>query len=49
MNLNEFKSLIDLFFYQAGKQDPQNNFLEWINPKNKKKALLLNVAYRMER
>ena len=37
MDLKEFKSLIDLFFYQAGKQNPQNAFLEWLNPKNKKK------------
>ena len=37
MDLKEFKNLIDLFFYQAGKQDPQNDFLEWLNPKNKKK------------
>ena len=37
MNLNEFNSLIDLFFYQADKQNPQNIFLEWLNPNNKKK------------
>ena len=37
MDLKEFKSLIDLFFYQAGKQNPRNAFLEWLNPKNKKK------------
>ena len=37
MDLKEFKSLIDLFFYQAGKQNPQSAFLEWLNPKNKKK------------
>jgi len=37
MNLKEFKSLIDLFFYQAGKKNPQSAFLEWLNPKNKKK------------
>ena len=37
MNLKEFKSLTDLFFYQAGKQNPQSVFLEWLNPKNKKK------------
>ncbi len=35
MNLNEFNSLIDLYFYQAKKQNPQSNFLEWLNPKNK--------------
>ena len=37
MNLNEFDSLIDLYFYQAGKQNSQSAFLEWLNPKNKKK------------
>ena len=37
MDLKAFKSLIDLFFYQAGKQNPQNDFLEWLNPRNKKK------------
>ena len=37
MNLNEFNSLIDLFFYQADKQNPQSIFLEWLNPNNKKK------------
>ena len=35
MNLNEFNSLIDLYFYQAKKQNSQSNFLEWLNPKNK--------------
>ena len=37
MDLKEFTSLIDLFFYQAGKQNPQSAFLAWLNPKNKKK------------
>ena len=37
MNLNEFKNLVDLFFYQSEKQNSQNDFLEWLNPKNKKK------------
>jgi len=37
MNLNEFNSLIDLYFYQAKKQNSKNDFLEWLNPKNKKK------------
>ena len=37
MYLKAFKSLIDLFFYQAGKQNPQSAFLEWLNPRNKKK------------
>jgi len=37
MNLKEFNSLTDLFFYQAEKQNPKRIFLEWLNPKNKKK------------
>ena len=37
MNLNKFNSLTDLFFYQAEKQNPKSIFLEWLNPKNKKK------------
>ena len=37
MNLNEFNSLVDLYFYQAKKQNSQSDFLEWLNPKNKKK------------
>jgi long-chain acyl-CoA synthetase len=37
MNLKEFNSLIDLYFYQAKKSNPQDDFLEWLNPKNKKK------------
>jgi len=37
MDLKRFTSLIDLFFYQAGKQNSQSAFLEWLNPKNKKK------------
>ena len=37
MILNEFNSLIDLYFYQAKKQNYQSNFLEWLNPKNKAK------------
>ena len=36
MNLGEFNSLTDLFFYQAGKQNPQSIFLKWLNPNNKK-------------
>ena len=35
MNLNEFNSLIDLYFYQAKKQNPKSVFLEWLNPVNK--------------
>ena len=37
MNLNKFNSLTDLFFYQAEKQNPKSIFLEWLNPKNKKR------------
>jgi len=37
MNLQEFNSLIDLYFYQAKKQNSQSNFLEWLNPNNKVK------------
>ena len=37
MNLNEFNSLTDLFFYQSKKQDPKKIFLEWLNPVNNKK------------
>ena len=36
MNFNKFNSLTDLFFYQTEKQNPQNIFLEWLNPNNKK-------------
>ena len=36
-NLNKFNNLIDLYFYQAKKQNYKSNFLEWINPKNKVK------------
>ena len=37
MNLNEFNSLTDLFFYQAEKQDSKTIFLEWLNATNRKK------------
>ena len=37
MNLKEFNNLVDLFFYQAEKQNPQEIFLEWLNTVNKKK------------
>ena len=37
MNLQEFNSLIDLYFYQAKKQKSEIEFLEWLNPKNRKK------------
>jgi len=37
MNLKEFNSLVDLFFYQVEKENSNTPFLEWLNPKNKKK------------
>ena len=37
MNLKEFNSLVDLYFYQARKKNSQSNFLEWLNPNNKVK------------
>jgi len=36
MNLDNFNSLIELFFYQSEKQDSKDIFLEWLNPNNKK-------------
>ena len=36
MNLNNFNSLIELFFYQVEKQDSKNILLQWLNPDNKK-------------
>ena len=36
MNLEKFNSLIELFFYQAEKQDSKNIFLQWLNPNNNK-------------
>ncbi len=37
MNLKGFNNLVDLFFYTAAKENPNADFLEWLNPKNKKK------------
>ena len=37
MNLKEFNSLVDLFFHQVEKENSSTPFLEWLNPKNKKK------------
>jgi len=37
MDLKEFNSLVDLFFYKAEKVNSNTAFLEWLNPKNKKK------------
>jgi len=36
MDLEKFNSLIELFFYQAEKQDPKSIFLQWLNPNNNK-------------
>ncbi len=36
MNLDNFNSLVELFFYQAEKQDSKSVFLEWLNPNNNK-------------
>ena len=36
MNLDNFNSLIELFFYQSERQDPKSVFLQWLNPNNKK-------------
>ena len=36
MNLNNFNSLIELFFYQADKQNKKSIFLQWLNPDNQK-------------
>ncbi len=36
MNLDNLNSLIELFFYQADKQNKKSIFLQWLNPNNKK-------------
>jgi len=36
MNLDNLNSLIELFFYQANKQNKKSIFLQWLNPNNKK-------------
>ena len=36
MNLDNFNSLIELFFYQSERQEPKSIFLEWLKPNNKK-------------
>jgi len=35
MNLNELNNLTDLYFYRVKKQNPQDNFLEWLNPQKR--------------
>ena len=37
MNLNNLNNLIELFFFQADKQDKKSVFLQWLNPNNKKR------------
>ena len=36
MNLDNLNNLIELFSFQAEKQNKENIFLEWLNPNNKK-------------
>jgi len=36
MKLENFNSLIELFFYQTEKNDPKSILLQWLNPNNKK-------------
>ena len=36
MNLENLNNLIELFAYQANKQNKKSIFLEWLNPNNKK-------------
>ena len=44
MNLKEINNLIELFFTQAKKQNPKSIFLEWLNPKNKKRYTWSEVS-----
>ena len=37
MNLDNFNSLIELFFYQSEKQESKSVFLQWLNPNDNKK------------
>ena len=37
MNLDNLNNLIELFSYQAEKQNKESIFLQWLNPSNKKK------------
>ena len=46
MNLDNFNSLIELFFYQSEKQDPKSVFLQWLNPNNKKIYKMDNGKYK---
>ena len=47
MNLNEFDSLVDLFFFQSQRQKKETIFLEWLNPKNKKKFTWLEASEKV--
>ena len=47
MNLKEFNSLVDLFFYKAEKENSNTAFLEWLNPKNKKKFTWLEASEKV--
>ena len=49
MNLNQFDNLIDLFFYQAEKENPNTLFLEWLNPKNRKKYTWGEVSINIQK
>jgi len=44
MNLNKLNNLVDLFFYQVEKQNSETIFLEWLNPKNRKKFTWKNTS-----
>ena len=35
--IEKFDNLVDLFFYQTKKQNPNEVFLEWLNTLNRKK------------
>ena len=37
MKLDKFNNLVDLYFYQAEKQESKNDFLEWLNSNNRLK------------
>jgi len=56
MNLKEFNNLVDLYFYQAKKQNSQSNFLEWLNPNHKVKftwgetsSSIYNLAFAIKK
>ena len=47
MNLDNFNSLVELFFYQAEKQDPKSVFLKWLNPNNNKTFTWEETKYNL--